>query len=148
MRILVATDGSDAAKRALEFAAKLTTALGGHLEIVNVVPLRDIPLEQLEPYNRSGRVTRAEAMTAASKETLRAAQLLVASLGLTDVAAISAIELREGNMAETIIDAARHAQADLIVAGKRGLGRLSSLVLGSVSQRLVELAPCPVIVVP
>jgi nucleotide-binding universal stress UspA family protein len=148
MRILVATDGSDAAKRALEFAAKLTTELNGQLEIINVVPLRDIPLEQLDPYNRSGRVTRPEAMTAASRETLRSAQEFVTSLGIPDVAAISAIELREGNAAETIIDAARHDQADLIVAGKRGLGRLSSLVLGSVSQRLVEQAPCPVIVVP
>src|SRR5262245_61050050 len=148
MRILAATDGSDAATRALEFAASLTAALNGQLEIINVVPLRDIPLEQLDAYNELGSVTRPEAMTAASRDTLRTAQELMASLGVQDVAVISAIELREGNAAETIINAARSDRADLIVAGKRGLGRLSSLVLGSVSQRLVELAPCPVIVVP
>jgi nucleotide-binding universal stress UspA family protein len=148
MRILAATDGSEASRRALEFAAKLTNALNGQLEIIHVVALRDIPLEQLDQYTRSGRVSRAEAMTEASRETLHAAQVLVASLGIANATAVSAIELHEGNVAQTIIESARRNSADLIVAGKRGIGRLSGLVLGSVSQKLVELAPLPVIVVP
>ena len=57
MRILVATDGSDAANRTVDFAARLTRGLSGQLRIVNVVSLRDIPLEQLEEYSRLGRVT-------------------------------------------------------------------------------------------
>jgi nucleotide-binding universal stress UspA family protein len=148
MRIVAATDGSDAANRALEFAAILAKDLGAQLRLIHVVALRDIPLEQLDEYSRSGTVTRPEAMTEASRETLAMAGQLVRSLGLPDVAAESAIELHEGNIAETLIDAARRDQADVIVAGKRGLGRLSSLVLGSVSQKLVELAPCAVVVVP
>jgi nucleotide-binding universal stress UspA family protein len=148
MRILTATDGSDAANRALQCAAKLTNALNGQLEIIHVVALRDIPLEQLDQYTRSGGVSRAEAMTEASRETLHAAQVLVASLGIANATAVSAIELHEGNVAETIIESARRNSADLIVAGKRGIGRLSGLVLGSVSQKLVEHAPLPVIVVP
>jgi len=148
MRILAATDGSDAAKRALEFAAHLSKQLNGQLKIVNVVPLRDIPLVQLDEYTRSGTVTRREAMTADSRETLGAARRFVESLGVPNVPCESAIELHEGNVAETIIEAAKRDETDLIVVGKRGRGRLSGLVLGSVSQKLVELAPSAVIVVP
>ena len=148
MRILAATDGSDAGTRTVEFAARLTKGLRGQLRITNVVSLRDIPLEQLDEYSRLGQVTRPEAMTAESRERLKSARLRVEALGIPDVPFESTMELHEGNVAETIIDAARRDEADIIIVGKRGLGRLSGLVLGSVSQKVVELAPCAVIVVP
>jgi nucleotide-binding universal stress UspA family protein len=147
MRILGATDGSDAATRAVDFGARLTKDLRGHLKIINVVSLRDIPLEQLDEYSRSGQVTHQEAMTAESRERLRIARQRVEAFGIPDVLYESTIELREGNAAETIIDAARRDNADIVIVGKRGLGRLSGLFLGSVSQKLVENAPCAVIVV-
>ncbi len=53
-----------------------------------------------------------------------------------------------GDAAETIIDLAREGQIDLLIAGRRGRGRLSGLLLGSVSQKLTTLAPCPVMIVP
>jgi nucleotide-binding universal stress UspA family protein len=148
MRILVATDGSDAASRTVDFAARLTKRLTGQLRIINVVSLRNIPLEQLDEYSRLGQVTRLEAMTVESREQLNAARLRVEELGIPDVPFESTMELREGNVAETIVDAARRNQVDIIIVGKRGLGRLSGLVLGSVSQEVVELACCAVIVVP
>jgi nucleotide-binding universal stress UspA family protein len=148
MRILVATDGSDSANRTVEFAARLTKRLSGQLRIINVVSLRNIPLEQLDEYSRLGQVTRLEAMTVESREQLNAARLRVEELGIPDVPLESTMELHEGNVAETIIDAARREPVDIIIVGKRGLGRLSGLVLGSVSQKVVELARCAVIVVP
>jgi nucleotide-binding universal stress UspA family protein len=147
MRILGATDGSDAAARAVELAARLTKELRAHLKIVNVVSLRDIPLVQLDEYSRSGHVTRQESMTAESKERLWIARQRVEAFAIPDVLFESAMELHEGNAAETIIDAARRDNTDLIIVGKRGLSRLSGLVLGSVSQKLVEDAPCAVMVV-
>lgn len=52
-----------------------------------------------------------------------------------------------GDPAETILECAREA-VDLVVLGRRGRGRLAGLLLGSVSQKLVSLAPCAVMVVP
>jgi nucleotide-binding universal stress UspA family protein len=58
------------------------------------------------------------------------------------------LESRVGDVAPTIIDIAKEKQADAIVAGKRGTGRVAGLLLGSVSQKLVSLAPLPVTIVP
>jgi nucleotide-binding universal stress UspA family protein len=55
-------------------------------------------------------------------------------------------ELIEGDPAEAIIEVARTRASDVIVMGSRGLGRLAGLVLGSTSQKVVSLAPCPVLI--
>jgi nucleotide-binding universal stress UspA family protein len=52
-----------------------------------------------------------------------------------------------GNPAQQIADAAREAHADLIVVGTRGHTDIGGLLLGSVTQRLLHEAPCPVLVV-
>jgi nucleotide-binding universal stress UspA family protein len=52
-----------------------------------------------------------------------------------------------GDPAQENIAAARDRQADLIVVGSRAHGRLAGLLLSSVAQKVVSLAPCPVVVV-
>jgi nucleotide-binding universal stress UspA family protein len=64
--------------------------------------------------------------------------------GVTDLKTRAEI----GDPAQRILEVATQERADAIVAGKRGRGPLAALLLGSVSQKLVSLAPCPVIVVP
>ena len=72
------------------------------------------------------------------KNALEHAQCRVANITL---------ELREAPEAEAILEAAGRRQCDLIVMGTRGLGRLAGLLLGSVSQKVVQHAQCPVLLV-
>jgi nucleotide-binding universal stress UspA family protein len=53
-----------------------------------------------------------------------------------------------GGAAHAIAEAAKAREADLIVVGTRGHTPLGGLLLGSVTQRLLHIAPCPVLAVP
>lgn len=56
-------------------------------------------------------------------------------------------EVLKGPAAEAILNVARMHQCELIVMGSRGRGRLETMLLGSVSQRVVQEAPCPMLIV-
>jgi nucleotide-binding universal stress UspA family protein len=53
-----------------------------------------------------------------------------------------------GDAAAAILDAVRRNRADFLVVGRHGFGPLTGWLLGSVSQKIIGLAPCKVIVVP
>ena len=149
MRILAATDGSAAATRAIELAARLTCEFSGSLKIIHVVTESDAADDKMSEYAHSEHYgTAAEAATAFSEEKLRIAREKAEALGASNVETASVQELEAGAIADTIIDAAHRADATMIVMGKRGLSRLSGLILGSVSQKVVSNAACAVTVVP
>ena len=125
MQILVGTDGSEGAGRAVELAARLSRELKASLNIVHVVTVDDPPLDEQNDHASIAR-SRAEA------------------LGAADVRSET---LAGNNIAECIIETASRDNADLIVVGKRGRTRITGLLLGSVSQMLVSNAKCAVIVV-
>jgi nucleotide-binding universal stress UspA family protein len=63
----------------------------------------------------------------------------------------ASVEIKDemlGGPAHVIAEVAEQAGADLIVAGTRGHSPVAGLLLGSVTQRLLHLAPCPVLAVP
>jgi len=149
MRIVAATDGSEPANRAVELAARLAKALNASLKIIHVVTERDADPDQVGDYAHSEHhETSAEAANAFSEEKLRIARQRAEALGVSKVESASLLELEAGAVAETIMDAAHTDDADMIVLGKRGLSRLSGLLVGSVSQKVVSAASCAVIVVP
>jgi len=148
MRILVATDGSEAAGRAVSFAAALAKKVGAHLKIVHIITSRDVPGEQLGDYALREHTSSAEVMAAFSDEKLKDARQRAESVGLSGFESESRSETDEGDIAGAIMSAAHRDKSDLIVLGKRGLGRLSGLILGSVSQKVVSVAHCPVLVIP
>ena len=140
-RIIVATDGSPDANRAVDVAARLAQATGASLAIMTVGGhISGAELRQLA--SRDGDLS--EAMISATNKILKQAQKRAVRIG------VKAPKLRcgWGDAAETIIDAIRSEKADVLVVGRRGRGRLSGLLLGSVSQKLASLAPCTVMVVP
>ena len=134
--ILVATDGSGPGDLALAYARELALDQKARLLVVHVDEL--VPghggahhLQALEPEIK----TRIGEQVAA----LKAAGLQV-DFEVRQVAV--------SGPAHAIADAATAATADLIVLGSVGSGPLKGLLLGSVAHRLLQIAPCPVLVIP
>jgi nucleotide-binding universal stress UspA family protein len=131
--LVVGYDGSDAARRALEYAAGNVN--GGRLFVVAaVVP----PPEWLGDPGWQQMVDR---------EHERGNALLEEARGQLPEAVACSTELIEGPAADAIVNVATARDADAIFVGSRGLGRVRA-VLGSVSHDVLHLADRPVVVVP
>jgi len=140
-RIVVATDGSSVANRAVDTAARLAKALSTDLVILTVGgSITGAELRRLAGIGGDVAAT----LKSASNRVLKQAQKRAQHLGI----AAPKLENGWGDPAETIIDIVRSERATMLVVGRRGRGRLSGLLLGSVSQKVASLAPCIVIVVP
>jgi nucleotide-binding universal stress UspA family protein len=143
-RILVATDGSEGAFRAVEFAAQLAKQFGTDLVAANVIGGYGLPGEVVKLFTSPEHAWLNEMLQSLSARTLADAQARIRELGVPSVR----LESRQGDVAQTIIAIADDVEADTIVVGKRGSGQVAGLLLGSVSQKLVSLASRIVIVVP
>jgi nucleotide-binding universal stress UspA family protein len=139
--LLAAIDGSEGAWRALDVAIAMTKAAGGAHAVITV----GAPLTRREVAE----FRRAEGHEADAEEVF-AERLLVEARERADRAVGKPVRtlLRWGDPAEAIINTVTEDKFDAIVVGRRGRGRLSGLLLGSVSQKLTSLASCIVIVVP
>lgn len=142
-KILCPVDGSDQSGKALDFAVDLAKRYPARLELLFVTqPLMtedifamgtlaipvDLPQEDLEQYGQ---------------RVLDKAEQIANQQGVTDLGRT----LRQGDPAGTIIDYAQDIQADMIVIGSRGLGDLSSLLMGSVSHKVAHDAKCTCVTV-
>lgn len=135
--ILLAVDGSEHALKAAHAASSLANAMNSQTLRI-VVAYDTIPVHIGDPYMQSA----INARIGETEEILqRAVQVVWA------VSAQIYTEMIEGDPAETILEVARSRNSDLIIMGARGLGKLSGLLLGSTSQKVLSLAPCPVLIV-
>lgn len=140
MTLLIAIDGSDHARHAIEAAAQLVRH-GAAVDAL-LVHVRESPAYygELPPF---------DFQSIESGLRRRQAELLEASLtharnsGLQSVATLAA----EGQAAQEIARVAADRGADCIVMGTRGMNALGGLLLGSVAQRVVHLAAVPVMLV-
>lgn len=139
--VIAATDGSACAGRAIDLAAALAKATGATLLIVTVQG--DRSAEDVHSLARA-EGSAGEALEILANETLREASERAARVGAPSIQC----RMCWGDPAEVIVATAGREHADAIVVGRRGRGRLTGLLLGSVSQKLVALAPCTVVVVP
>lgn len=145
-RILVGVDGSPCSLRAVELAARLAARFPGvELTLLAALSAPLVVAEEMEVYARA--------------EHLRMAELLAVMREVRPGYLVEAVALAErlnaprvrpvvesGDPANLLIEHAERSPTDLIVVGRRGRGRLAGLLIGSVSQKLVTHAPCPVLV--
>lgn len=140
-RIIVATDGSAGANRAVDTAARIAKATSYELMILTIGGnISGAELRRLA--STEGDLSRA--LQTAVDEILEQARKRVLRSGISAVKVLAGW----GDAAETIIDTVEREKADILVVGRRGRSRLSGLLLGSVSQKLASLAPCKVMIVP
>jgi len=141
-KILVPTDGSDHAARAVTVASALAVKYGAELIVLHAmeeVASSRIPAG-LESYAKMEHADVSERATfeAVANQIVRRAEIEAREAGVEAVVH----EVAVGNPGPTIVEYAENYGVDLIVMGRRGLGRVADLLLGSVSHRVTQLADC------
>jgi nucleotide-binding universal stress UspA family protein len=138
-RILAATDFSPAGDHACAVGASLAKQLGAELHLAHAF---DIPLTMVTPYEITIPDGLIRDSRAAARKKLDAAAAALRSHGVEP-----ATHLTEVPAAPALADLAREISAGLLVLGTRGHTGLKHVLLGSVAERTLRLAPCPVLTV-
>ena len=169
--ILVPTDGSEHAKKAVELAADITSRYDARIVILHVLlrhmsapQLRalcgGIPasvsvmkeLEEIEtrmlgtvgtPYGPVSLPVPQSLMKKIGDEISEAARKSAEAMGVKDIA----VQVVDGSPAECIVAAAEHEKAEMIVMGSRGLSNIGGLLMGSVSHKVSHVAACTCVTV-
>ena len=141
-RILVATDFGEAADAALLYGRELARTFGAKLDVLHVADNVFAHAVGVEGFAVAYPMIQADTEEAARVQL----DALVcdedrAILGARTVLRVSAAP------APTIVEYAREANVDLIVIGTHGRGAMAHLFMGSVAERVVRTAPCPVLTV-
>ncbi|MGI8631629.1 MAG: universal stress protein [Solirubrobacterales bacterium] len=141
-RIVVGTDGSDTADRAVEHATELAKSSGATLDIVSAyAPVdedrvrkekKDVPDDVEHEFN-----PREEVNATIDKAASKAKK--------SDIDVQS--HPREGDPADAILDVAEENSADLIVVGNKGMTGARRFLLGSVPNKISHHAPCSVMII-
>ncbi|MFP3866733.1 MAG: universal stress protein [Desulfobacteraceae bacterium] len=140
-KILVATDGSEHAGRAVQRAADLARYTQAQVTLVNILHLP--PSYLLALGSSIGMGSEPWAALRHSGEKILEADLAI----LADQGIPAQSELKMGDPAEEVLRLAREGQFDLIILGRRGRGLTESYFLGSVSDRISHRASCDILIV-
>lgn len=139
-QILYATDFSATSRRALDTALALAKSRNAKLTVLYVLaPIVLVPEQYLDA------VTMDRLQKQARQWSTRQLGSLATRAKKAGVKASTL--LREGDAADQIVRACRSTKSDLIVMGTHGRRGLQKFLLGSVAERVVATAPCPVVTV-
>ena len=136
-KILVATDGSTHAGKALEYASDFASKYQATVHLIHVIaPLHSVPEgyldQQIEDHQQR-----------VAKEIIEKAEKEMKKKGVESYQST----ILQGNPVQEIIEFARDKNVDMIIMGSRGAGMFETLMLGSVSHRVCHLADCTCVTV-
>lgn len=136
-RILIAVDGSPTSVKALDYVARRRKG-GEDIEslIIHVQP-KILPKGRLVTRGMIDEYQAGEAQKALGKPKIQSLQKYLRA----------DVYVESGDPAAAIVAFARKTKCDEIVIGSRGLGGLGGIFLGSVANKVVQIAPIPVVVV-
>lgn len=137
-RILVPTDGSDNSVRASEYAVSVAKLLGAEIVVLYVIDT--VVLDQVARVSERDGVERE-----LKSDGERYLKYAVGVAGHEGVKASSL--MAKGRPFEQIVHLAKGLKMDLIVMGTYGRRGAERILIGSVAERVIEYATCPVLVV-
>ena len=136
--ILVPTDLSEYADYALDYAIELAQTLQARLTLLHIIHLTPLAMGDI---GASGLVPYLDEMEADAQQRLQALLNRVHQEGLQGETAVV-----QGVPFQSIVDMAGNENVDMIVMGTHGRTGLTHALMGSVAEKVVRLAPCPVLV--
>lgn len=136
-KLLVATDGSDHARKAIEYACDIALKYNAMVYLIHVVSLPSIV------YSEASFEPLSDHIRKAGKAILEEAEKRIREKGVEHVQAL----LTKGDPADEIMKYAKKNDVDMIFLGSRGAGRIRTLMLGTVSHKVCNMAECTCITV-
>lgn len=146
-KILIPVDGSKASQIAAEKAVSVGKLLNSELTFVTVV---NLPSEDKYSYfgmnvENAFIANRKEMLAKLIHEETRMLDIIVRRLEIGDLHTTKKVVT--GKASDEIVKLATDGKFDLIVMGRRGFSNIERFFMGSVTQKVISTAPCPVMVV-
>ena len=135
-KILVPVDGSDHSMRAAEYALELAKLIDAEIFLLHC--RKTLPAVLGEPYYQKA----VDDLMEKSNELIEPYRDLFQEAGIQFT-----YRILEGRPTNIIPEVAEIEECDMIIMGSRGHTNLEGLFLGSVTHRVLHIAPCPVLVV-
>lgn len=142
-RILVPIDFSENSERTVSYAAKFASRYEATIQLLHVF---QIPDYVITPFARRKNPEQVKTLVQSAEQEARE-HLASVEQRLSDRGMKVESYLRVGAPFDEIVQMANHFNVDLIIIGSHGCSRLTRLLVGSTAERVVEHAPCPVLVV-
>jgi nucleotide-binding universal stress UspA family protein len=139
--IVVGTDFSVCAARALSFAVSLASSQGAKVHVVHVL------VEPVQAFDVAGALPYLDVSTQKDWEAATQKRLAAAVASAEKRGVDASCEFLWGRPSDAIIDSAKRAKASLVVLGTHGRNAFEKLLIGSTAERVVRLCPVPVLTV-
>ena len=147
-RVLAAVDGSNYGWKALDLAITYAQALESELLVVHVIPGDEIP-RQLAEFAGADRIEEKETEFAWRRVSMLDEKIMTEAKRLLEEKHVehSRVLVRKGDPAEHIVYEAHQNHVQMIFIGHRGLSTAEHMLMGSVAQKVANLARCTCVIV-